>query len=369
MQIKLKTLATLILAALLLCAPALGAASVPTAPSPPATLRAKRASNSSIRLWWKQVKGAQGYTVYRADPGSSKYKAIKTVKGQTKSFYLDKKLEKNKTYRYKLRAYKSYLDSEGELKKRHSADSFSVSARSYTKAAKTVNVGKVKAKNAITIGIREERKVKAKLTPHKLSKAKGKKVLSKKLKRSITNKEIAKVNKQGVVTGKEAGTTSLKIRAHNGYTKTVKVRVKNYALPESFDLRYDVPSDMVEFFTNTHAEITALADYFQRNPKAGEGSITIKDPGDGSDWILVVDGLDLGPMEEVARHILLECPYDISINICDEGMLINMSYFNGVTMVFHTLDFSYKKVDWGDLLGSTVFEIAPRWYYDWGAGV
>ena len=83
-----KTTLGLTLFAVLVLPALVGAAPIPATPQAPETLRAQRASDTSVKLWWKQVKGASGYVVYRANPGSKTFKAVKTLKGQTKSFTL-----------------------------------------------------------------------------------------------------------------------------------------------------------------------------------------------------------------------------------------------------------------------------------------
>lgn len=56
-----------------------------------------------VKLTWKKVKGAKGYTVYKATKKNGKYKAVKTT---TSLKYTVKKLKKGKTYYFKVRAYK-----------------------------------------------------------------------------------------------------------------------------------------------------------------------------------------------------------------------------------------------------------------------
>ena len=58
-------------------------------------------NNNSIDLTWKQVGGAQKYEIYRATSKKGMYTKIATTKS-TK--YTSKKLSKNKTYYYKIKA-------------------------------------------------------------------------------------------------------------------------------------------------------------------------------------------------------------------------------------------------------------------------
>lgn len=58
----------------------------------------------SITLTWKKVKNASGYKVYKYNSKSKKYKAVATV---SKNKAKITKLSPNKTYKFKVRAYKT----------------------------------------------------------------------------------------------------------------------------------------------------------------------------------------------------------------------------------------------------------------------
>ncbi len=70
-------------------------------------LKAKNLSRKKVRLSWKKVKGASGYKVYRATKKNGKYKLVKTIKNVKTVKFIDKKVKKNKTYYYKVSAYKT----------------------------------------------------------------------------------------------------------------------------------------------------------------------------------------------------------------------------------------------------------------------
>lgn len=67
------------------------------------TLTAKK-SGGKITLQWDAVKGAEKYEIYYREKGSSKYKELTTVSG-SKTSYSTSKLDKNKTYQFKIRSY------------------------------------------------------------------------------------------------------------------------------------------------------------------------------------------------------------------------------------------------------------------------
>ncbi|WP_052404758.1 S8 family serine peptidase [Bacillus rubiinfantis] len=72
----------------------------------PKSVKAAKASSTSIKLSWGKVNGASGYQVYRASSKAGKYSSVKTVpSGKTVSF-TNLKLTKGKTYYYKVRAYR-----------------------------------------------------------------------------------------------------------------------------------------------------------------------------------------------------------------------------------------------------------------------
>lgn len=67
------------------------------------TLTAKK-SGEKITLSWKKVDGAEKYQIYYREKGSEKYKKLATVSG-SKASYSTSKLDKNKTYQFKIRSY------------------------------------------------------------------------------------------------------------------------------------------------------------------------------------------------------------------------------------------------------------------------
>lgn len=60
-------------------------------------------SNHSIKISWSKVYGATGYTIYRSTSKNGPYKAIARVNS---TYYINKKLTKNKRYYYKVAAYR-----------------------------------------------------------------------------------------------------------------------------------------------------------------------------------------------------------------------------------------------------------------------
>ncbi len=76
------------------------------------TIKSATSKKNSVTLKWKKVSGAKGYVIYRSTKKSSGFKAIKTFKKGSTVKFTNKKLKKNTTYYYKIRAYK--LNSKGK---------------------------------------------------------------------------------------------------------------------------------------------------------------------------------------------------------------------------------------------------------------
>ena len=81
------------------------ALSTATKPGTP-TLKVKSGTKSAS-LSWNNQSGATGYVVYMATSKDGQYSKVATVKGNTKVTYTKKSLKSNKTYYFKVRAYKT----------------------------------------------------------------------------------------------------------------------------------------------------------------------------------------------------------------------------------------------------------------------
>lgn len=71
----------------------------------PQGVHATPKSSSSIKVSWKQVKGASGYYIYQSTKKSEKYKKVATVKSGSTTAKTISSLSPNKTYYFKVRAY------------------------------------------------------------------------------------------------------------------------------------------------------------------------------------------------------------------------------------------------------------------------
>ena len=70
------------------------------------SLKTKRTSKKYAKLTWQKNAKADGYVIYRSTKANSGYKKIVDLKSKTKTSYTDKNVNKNKTYYYRVKAYK-----------------------------------------------------------------------------------------------------------------------------------------------------------------------------------------------------------------------------------------------------------------------
>lgn len=77
-------------------------------------VKATSAGHDSIKLTWKKTSGAKGYKVYRSTKKNGRYKLIKTTK---KTAFTNIMLKSNKTYYFKIKAYKTAKDKTYTSKK------------------------------------------------------------------------------------------------------------------------------------------------------------------------------------------------------------------------------------------------------------
>ncbi len=71
------------------------------------TVTAKRVSKKYVKLTWKKNTKATGYVIYRSTKKNSGYKKIATLTSKAKVSYTDKTVKKNKTYYYRIKAYRT----------------------------------------------------------------------------------------------------------------------------------------------------------------------------------------------------------------------------------------------------------------------
>lgn len=65
-----------------------------------------KAGTRTITVTWSKVNGADGYKIYRATSKNGTYKVIRTASSKDTRSYTSRGLTKNKTYYYKMKAYR-----------------------------------------------------------------------------------------------------------------------------------------------------------------------------------------------------------------------------------------------------------------------
>ncbi len=78
---------------------------VRTLPNEVEEVAVTKAKKKKIKLSWQQVTGADGYQIYRYDNTTKKYELVKTITSVEKTSWANKKLKKNTSYSYKIKAY------------------------------------------------------------------------------------------------------------------------------------------------------------------------------------------------------------------------------------------------------------------------
>lgn len=107
-------------------------------------LKKKSAGKKSIILQWSRVSGADGYEIYRAASKDGTYKKIGTVASGSKTSYKNTGLERNKTYYYRVRAYR-----KNEIEVTETVTNGEGVAETVTTTKTTTTVGKFSKRAAI----------------------------------------------------------------------------------------------------------------------------------------------------------------------------------------------------------------------------
>jgi len=308
----------------------------------PATVKAAKASTTSLKLSWSKVPGAKGYAVYQCKPKAKIFKKVKTLAG-SKVSWINTKLAKNKVYKYKVRAFMTVNGT-----KKYSPYSYVVSAKTFTKAAKTVNVKSVKADYTNRyLGLMQVAKVKA-----SVSVPKGKKAISKNLRWTSSNPSIVTVNGAGWLQAKgKTGSAKVYIRAHNGVTKTLNVTVKDYANPAVFSNLQQVRSinnyaaDDLILYKESMCKIVACLEKYKSSAIFFYEDGGTQFIGTGVNYDSVVPELEQ-LLKDAGMFIYLDEGKVAFLN-SEHGYIISYSDFNGK-----------------DNAKNKFIKIAPCWYFD-----
>jgi hypothetical protein len=181
-------------------------------------------ANKTLTFQWNKLKNADGYLIYGNKCGKgNKIKLVKTIKKNGTVKFTAKKLKKGTYYKYMVVAYKNVNGEKMPM-------AASVVVHVPTKGGKTTVAKSVKVTNTKKKAITKATVKKGKTFQLKASEVKDEKKLKVKTHRKIKyesdNKKVATVDKNGKITGKGKGKTTIYVYAQNGLYKTVKVTVK-----------------------------------------------------------------------------------------------------------------------------------------------
>jgi hypothetical protein len=328
------------------------------------SLKAIRESANSIRLTWSRASGAAGYAVYRYDSDKKRYTKEAEVRGAKRTSFTDNGLTPERIYRYKVRAF-----AKKKSKRFYGKMSYSVTSRPYDSDSKKVNAGRVDfAFYKQSFGYLDTWKAKAYVYPSNSSKAKGRKPISKNVRWFSSDKAIATVSKDGrIATTKKPGTCYVYAMAHNGVRGKLKVRVRDYARPASFDTD-GIEGDGLLLLARYKDDICTIAAYFHLNRPRDEETILLND---GELLIEPDENYDIKAVMRPVLRVLAGIPDENLLISVDRNFLtFNMTEYRGVDengediRIFHEVKYYFNRevYDWDP--DSYVFdEIAPHWGY------
>ena len=182
-----------------------------------------RPSGKSIIVKFSTTKNADGYMIYAGYCGSGSYPLVKTIKGNlihsvTLTKLNGKAIDTRKNVFLYVVAYKNVNGKKITIVRSASVRVAGTNSK-YTNA-KTLTVNKT----AVTLNAGKQTTIKAKVKP-----ANAKKILLSpgiEVSYASSNKSVAKVDKNGMITAVAKGTANIYVCAANGLKKKVVVTVK-----------------------------------------------------------------------------------------------------------------------------------------------
>lgn len=310
-------------------------------------------SGKHIKLRWKKAANANGYVIYKNG------KKIKTIKGGKRTKWVDVKVKPDKTYKYRVSAYKKVGD-----KKVISSKSYQIKVRATDKKSKRVNVANITtAKKKYVLNFNSSKKIKVSIKADKKNKKKA--LLSKKVVWSSSNEDLATVDQNGKVYANcnmKSGALYIYVRAHNGLTKAIRVEVTNFAKPNKFKNMYIVDAEIKSMVTTYKNDLTEIASYFQFKKPNADVTFDIDDYG----GLKKTPNISLDKsIEDKLYKILKNVPVTIAIHktYLEVQRLVPTSY--GTTIAYQIFygftDNAEKDFD----NGYTYIDIAENWYYQY----
>ena len=333
----------------------------------PQKVEVARYKNRALKLTWKKVKDAKGYRIYRYNDKKEKYEAIKTIYGKNKTSYIDKKLKLHRIYRYKVASFEIRNG-----KKEFSRRSYWVSARTYGKKAKLVNAGvsfmEIKdvtdekevvdiTGETVEIGICNKVTVKTAFSRDFYSKNKKAKPVSRQLRWEISDESLAKVSKNGkLTTFDKEGECYLYVRSHTGKTDRIKIKIKNYARPDSFPYYSGNVPPINLLLTEYKEEVFNIAEYFTKYCEKGANGVIASD-NDGN-IIGIPDFKKISTVKKDIKNLITDFPMVLKIYYDEDYVVFHMCYDVYGNAYFEVV--YYKLYDYKD----SHRRLASHWKYN-----
>ena len=330
----------------------------------PKNVEVARYKNRELKLTWKKVKDAEGYRIYRYNDEKGKYEAIQTIYGKNNTSYIDKNMKIHRIYRYKVACF--------EIKpgmKKFSRRSYWVSARTYGKMGKLVNSGvsffgltdAADEKNvayidgaSVEVGICNEMTVKPFFETDDYTKNKKAKPVSEQLRWEISDESLAKISKNGkLTTFDKEGECYLYVRSHTGSTDRVKIKIKNYARPDSFPYYSGNNSDINLLLMEYKEEVFNIAEYFTKYCEKGASGVIASD-NDGN-ITGIPDFKKISTIKKDINRLITDFPLVMKIYYDEDYVVFRMLY-DVYGNSYCDVEY-YKLYDYEGSFGS----IAPHW--------
>ncbi len=280
---------------------------------PPDNIQSIRKTDTSIWIKWRTVPNVDGYIIYRQKPSSKKYVKVHTVacsKVGVQKQWRNKKLKKNKIYKYKIASYKN----ENGRKVVSSLSDW-VSAKTYERGKKKINARAPKvSKKEVYLGLCSSKKISCYVPAAKYGKHKEKEAFSTKVRWRSSDTSVAAVDKKGLITAKaKTGSCHVYAIAHNGTRTKIKVVVKNYAKVKEY-YNYNRGRDIYTLITDYKTPMQNIAEYYSiHRPKIGS-PIKFR-LNDEAEVVVTPQNADIGSLKKDIETLLIDFPYFVSVDV------------------------------------------------------
>ena len=306
---------------------------------PPDNIQSIRKSNTSIRVQWRTIPNADGYIIYRQKPSSKKYVKVHMVASSEAGIrkrWMDKKLKKNKVYKYKIASYRN-VNGKQEI----SSLSDWVSAKTYERRKKKINARAPKvSKKEIYLGLCSSKKISCYVLAAKYGKHKKKEAFSTKVRWKSSDTSVATVDKKGNITARaKTGSCHVYAIAHNGTRTKIKVIVKNYAKVKEY-YNYNRGRDIYTLITDYKTPMQNIAEYYSihRLESGKEIKFWLNDE---AEVMVMPQNADIGDLREDIETLLIDFPFFIKITVCCDSVEYRLNLAEEEKVSYRQVEFLF----------------------------